>query len=1329
MTENSNTCQYVSPASTISLHQKKREERIRQGEALFQEGKIGEAKALFETLQVEYPDDSEILNNLGVLACEEGKLEEGIGYFEKCMAIAPSNPDTIENIRSLKEAIASMEQPEIDGKNTTAAETTTKEPILIVMEEGIGNMIMLTPAIRAIKKVRPDLPIHILGRYPALEVIEGWDLVDRILTEPDEIIYETVFYTIWSQKNREHHGKYLHAHCRQEGTIAYNDPTLHESEYHMEIARHFGYTGPLPEPFCPVSEVAYPFPEEKPVIGLADTYLSNGAWNRKSWPHYRPLAAELIRQGFSVALFGGKDEADRFRPEEWPEGIIDLQGKYTVAESAQLMKACSIIVVNDSGPAHMAAAVGARTVTLFGATRIDKNRPLGPHVKVMTGNLTCSPCQYTPAWQKCHDWKCMESITTEQILHVIKETAARPGQKKTADILIVGVTDRPESTNTAMQKGFETLGYSVDTYNYRTRAAELGSFERMNQDFLTFLEGKSYGLILFSKINGMAPSCLTAARRHGRTWYWFMDGIDAARALGADRYAACTDFASATCREVTHYFTPANPRSFQIVEGFDPELLSPMKEEKKYDVIFIGNATEKRIRSIEAIQKIVPVTLFGKGWPGNLSANPPVFGKDFRKIISQSKIILNLVHSDIFSDRVIHTLACGGFLLSEYCPDLEQHFRKGKDLEWYRDMEEFQTLISHYLPDTAARKTVAQEGYETVRDGYPWERVCTRVANLGGLHRQSSGQALQPPSPAPSGRTSHKEKVLLVSWHGLGDNVMLTPALRKFKERNPETEITLLGLKRFGKTLRELLSGLPFIDEILPILPDAWNDFTDYGGGVQAVCAEAESYAKENGFDRMILLPTERKPGYRLHKIFRFAEELGVDFEKLEELQTILTVAKEAREKADSFLRGLPKPVVVLHTKAGNSPKTLNPDQVEEVLRRFPDGTILEFGRKSNERSVMIPENDMEFSKALIQRADRIVAIDSVVMHIAGALCRPLTAIFTTTPVQQAVPITMPVEIVGEVNERTRIDQWSHLLDEILRTYPSGEGKSPEQRNTNSPLRFSRIVITGAGHSGTNWITEIVRSSGRYQFTEYMEDRELFRHKELPTGYGTQLATENPGFHWKNLKTLLDRYKDLAVILITRHPIDTCLSKIVRGQLKGGDGPVENIWDYSWDSTLKGSVKSIEGMYDILVRLQQEYPDRVHRLTLEDLITQRETEIDRICSFLQILRTEAMTEAYRNIRNVHQQKRCGKAVDGGQINLYRNLQEAFGGFFHDKKELVAFLCRELQPISEALGYEVIDPCKTGIRRDTRTSTSIVQPPSEVHRSLPFEGSTPSALPV
>jgi ADP-heptose:LPS heptosyltransferase/glycosyltransferase involved in cell wall biosynthesis/2-polyprenyl-3-methyl-5-hydroxy-6-metoxy-1,4-benzoquinol methylase/cytochrome c-type biogenesis protein CcmH/NrfG len=935
---------------------------------------------------------------------------------------------------SIQHSENSVEQHDNSGSIATG-KRSVPESYLFIMDEGIGNMIMATPAMRALKEFRPEARLCVLGKRPALDVLQGWDIVAKTMEIPDDEHYDVCLKSIWSKNTWASYGGRL---AQQSGKVIetpWNNPDRHESQYHLDLIRNLGWQAAAdPMPYCARSECSMNPERDRPWVGLCNTSLANGAWERKRWPHFRQLAQELNNLGFQVVLIGGAEEQRRFERTGWPEDLVDLQGRLDLSATADALAKCSFVIATDSGPAHIAAAMGTPTFVLFGPTRDTKNRPIGPNVQVIRKPMHCSPCQYTERWVRCSDWQCMSSLKPEDVMAALpkdllslacSQACKRRGKK--GKVLLVGVLDVPSSTNVFMKNGFNQLGYEVDAYNYRTRQRDLGSAQMMWNDFKLSLEGKQYDLILFSKVNGMHPDCISTARKHGTTWYWFMDNLNVAEAMRAHILAAQADFCSATSEEVYSLFARFNRNAFKILEGFDPNIYFDEGAEKTHEVVFFGSATEKRVHYLRQIALDYRVEIFGTGWPEDLKASPPVFNEKLRQLINRSKIVLNFVHSNIFSDRVLLSAASGGFVLTEYCPDLENYFKDGEHLRWFKDIDEAKKLIEYYLSSHEERARIAANGMRLVQERFSWSSICSDI-----LERAHSSTI----SHHPVKSHSKSKRVLFVSWHGLGDNVMLTPALRKYKQLHPDHYIAVAGLKRFGKTLVDLLWGLPFIDEVIPCLPDAWNDFPQYRLGVEEVQRTANLLGARKSFDEIVLLPTNRLPGYRLHKVFRFANEIGVSFDSLEDLQTELNVTKEAELKVADFIKEHIKPILILHTIAGNHPKTLPYSMAEQLIDRYQGYTVFEFGRRSTHRSILIKETDMQFSKALIKRADMVIAIDSVVMHIAGAFMRPCLAVFTSTPVHQALPLTYRVDITGADNEVTEISRWPVYKSQILQTYP-----------------------------------------------------------------------------------------------------------------------------------------------------------------------------------------------------------------------------------------------------------------------------------------------------
>jgi len=105
-------------------------------------------------------------------------------------------------------------------------------------------------------------------------------------------------------------------------------------------------------------------------------------------------------------------------------------------------------------------------------------------------------------------------------------------------VMIVGVLDRPESTNVWMAKGFKQNGWDVIPINYRTIISKEG--REVFYDYLLWAVSRyKPDLVLFSKINGVNPAIVQKVTEQGLTWYWFMDNIRVAEAIRAEQYVVC----------------------------------------------------------------------------------------------------------------------------------------------------------------------------------------------------------------------------------------------------------------------------------------------------------------------------------------------------------------------------------------------------------------------------------------------------------------------------------------------------------------------------------------------------------------------------------------------------------------------------------------------------------------------------------------------------------------------------------------------------------------------------------------------------------------------
>jgi 3-deoxy-D-manno-octulosonic-acid transferase/heptosyltransferase-1 len=96
---------------------------------------------------------------------------------------------------------------------------------------------------------------------------------------------------------------------------------------------------------------------------------------------------------------------------------INLAGRTTLKELAYLYTRCRALVTTDTGPMHIAAAMGCRVVALFGPTDFRRTGPYGQGHKVIRMDVECSPCFK----KKCDHMTCMKLITVEECLEAVKD--------------------------------------------------------------------------------------------------------------------------------------------------------------------------------------------------------------------------------------------------------------------------------------------------------------------------------------------------------------------------------------------------------------------------------------------------------------------------------------------------------------------------------------------------------------------------------------------------------------------------------------------------------------------------------------------------------------------------------------------------------------------------------------------------------------------------------------------------------------------------------------------------------------------------------------------
>jgi heptosyltransferase II len=170
--------------------------------------------------------------------------------------------------------------------------------------------------------------------------------------------------------------------------------------------------GALPPPRLAVSTEEMAEAQER--FGIAGPYavLCPGAeyGPAKRWPYFKELAERMSMPAVVLGSAGDRQAAAGIRGK-------DLVGRTTLDEAIGLIAGAAVVVSNDSGLMHVAAALGRPQVAVFGSSSPEHTPPASTHARVLWLRLECSPC-FARECPLGH-FRCMKDISVDQVLKVL----------------------------------------------------------------------------------------------------------------------------------------------------------------------------------------------------------------------------------------------------------------------------------------------------------------------------------------------------------------------------------------------------------------------------------------------------------------------------------------------------------------------------------------------------------------------------------------------------------------------------------------------------------------------------------------------------------------------------------------------------------------------------------------------------------------------------------------------------------------------------------------------------------------------------------------------
>ena len=207
--------------------------------------------------------------------------------------------------------------------------------------------------------------------------------------------------------------------AREGSNVFYTDrikggKDIHAVDRYLKMADYLG---------CDTSEISFPFPalpDEIPMYEANEPYaviIPGARWETKRWPpeKFGKLASLLPLKSVIV---GGK--GDRAIAEEVGSSskgkASSLAGKTSLQELAGILKNARLVICNDSGPMHIAAALGIPVFAVFGPTDPVRTGPYGKGHSIIRSDVVCAPCFK----KRCADMKCMKDLSVAKVLDAIK---------------------------------------------------------------------------------------------------------------------------------------------------------------------------------------------------------------------------------------------------------------------------------------------------------------------------------------------------------------------------------------------------------------------------------------------------------------------------------------------------------------------------------------------------------------------------------------------------------------------------------------------------------------------------------------------------------------------------------------------------------------------------------------------------------------------------------------------------------------------------------------------------------------------------------------------
>ena len=317
--------------------------------------------------------------------------------------------------------------------------------ILIIKPGAIGDLLQLTPVVRALKKKLPAARISLLvGNVVSTELFRYNEFVHEIIVfdrKGEHSSWEALV-KLWRRLRASRYDLVLNFQRSNFkawllATAAFPCRLLvyHKAKKRIvhAVVNHLETLAPLGIDAVDTALEFYVDPESdkfaenlfatKGLTGRNVVALNPGASqsvNRWSPAHFARLTDKLMNElAVKVVIIGGGEDI-ALAGEITSQALsrpVNLAGTTTLLQLGAILKRCHLLVTGDTGPMHMATAVNTRVIALFGAADPARTGPVGEgHRVIQAEEVDCAPCRSRHCSRSTY-LECMERITVDEVYH------------------------------------------------------------------------------------------------------------------------------------------------------------------------------------------------------------------------------------------------------------------------------------------------------------------------------------------------------------------------------------------------------------------------------------------------------------------------------------------------------------------------------------------------------------------------------------------------------------------------------------------------------------------------------------------------------------------------------------------------------------------------------------------------------------------------------------------------------------------------------------------------------------------------------------------------